>query len=318
MSDKKLPDCHPVYPQMTAEQLTDAILSGTVPGDVELVAAQAPEPDMTPPASPATEPEPTEAEMHGPARSLADWALLCYRQGKELAAARAESERLTKGIHEQLDKAKAISEHPKLGHKFGAVERVEWFCSLMEIEVQGRDKQLAALSAANAGLRKAASELLGLIDAVADTGLGDQTDRVFARYEFDDLRAAILAAPAPDQKCGECGKRAKLSSLFLCPECGEPDMTAEEIREVEAEIAEDAKDRRAEELEAAVEYISANFEARLLDQESIEYDNACEELAKPWQKMSEELRKKANRIGSVANILEQRAAETLTPRAGQE
>lgn len=38
MNEKKLLDCHPVYPKMTPEQLTDAIMSGTVPDDpVELV-----------------------------------------------------------------------------------------------------------------------------------------------------------------------------------------------------------------------------------------------------------------------------------------
>lgn len=42
-----------------------------------------------------------------------------------------------------------------------------------------------------------AEKLLALIDAVGiDSKLGDETDRVFPRYEFDGLRAAVAKAKA--------------------------------------------------------------------------------------------------------------------------
>ena len=51
-------------------------------------------------------------------------------------------------------------------------------------------RELAAEQKENARLRKAAQTLLDKMDE-AGTIDGDESDRVFARYEFDDLRAAL-------------------------------------------------------------------------------------------------------------------------------
>jgi hypothetical protein len=55
----------------------------------------------------------------------------------------------------------------------------------------------ASLISAAPDLLASGKELLALIDAVAiDQNLGDETDRVFPRYEFAALRAAIEKAEA--------------------------------------------------------------------------------------------------------------------------
>ena len=85
-------------------------------------------------------------------------------------------------------------------------------------------------------LRGAAFELLEKIDAVG-TPDGEESDRVFARYEFEDLRSALTAKPEvcvwEKRKnitgadfwyttCPDEPRRFAYNLGEYCPGCGKP------------------------------------------------------------------------------------------------
>lgn len=66
---------------------------------------------------------------------------------------------------------------------------------IVEQWAEGAANEIVRLREANDELVAEAKKLLALIDAVGiDQNLGDETDRVFPRYEFDGLRAAVAKA----------------------------------------------------------------------------------------------------------------------------
>lgn len=77
----------------------------------------------------------------------------------------------------------------KLLKEIARLKRLEADLNSTEAAV-GISGLYAKKDAENEALRIAAQELLDKIDAVG-TKDGDESDRVFARYEFEDLRTAL-------------------------------------------------------------------------------------------------------------------------------
>lgn len=116
-----------------------------------------------------------------------------------LILTRAKSETIVVGDIVRVTVVEVRGDRVRLGvdaPKEVEVHRLEVYQAIQRGHAKRRSQPTPAPPKRDeSALLKAAKELLALMDEVPiDPALGDETDRVFPRYEFDDLRSAIARA----------------------------------------------------------------------------------------------------------------------------